>query len=78
MSAKKPHKVRPKYKTKLYKADYLNSELESFRQLLADEDDMSQLLSPAEMRTYKERARVVAARLVEKGASRASGTRAHS
>ena len=77
MSAKKPQKVRTKYKTKLYKADLLNAELESFRQLLAEEDNMSELLSPAEIQTYRERARVAAARLVEKGASRASGTQAH-
>ena len=71
-------KKRVKFETKVYRAEVRKAEKESFRQLLSQDTDLSEdELSPDEIHSYKEQARVAAARLVEKGVNQASGTRAH-
>jgi len=68
-----------KFETKLYRMALRKAEKDSFRQLLgASESDVPEEdLSPAEIQSYKERTRVAAARLVEKGVADASENRAH-
>jgi hypothetical protein len=73
-------KKRVKFETKLYRQALRKAEKDSFRQLLAanESDVPEEELSSEEIHRYKEQSSVAAARLVEKGASRASGTGAHS
>lgn len=73
------NKKRVKFETKLYRLALRKAEKDSFRQLLAahESDVPEEEMSSDEIQRYKEQARVTAARLVEKGVSEASGTRAH-
>ena len=72
-------KKKVKFDTKLYRLALRKAEKESFRQLLGthESDVPEEELSPDEIRSYKERARVAAARLVEKGVADASENKAH-
>jgi hypothetical protein len=79
MSDKNEKKKTVKFETKLYRLALRKAEKDSFRQVLASqESDLpDEESSSAEIQTYKKRARVNAARLVEKGVSEASENRSH-
>ena|SRR3989344_5390743 len=68
-----------KFDTKLYRLALRRAEKDSFRQLLASQesDVPDEDVSSDEIQNYKERARITAARLVEKGVADASENRAH-
>ena len=72
-------KKRVKFDTKLYRLALRKAEKDSFRQLLAanESDVPDDEASSEEIQKYKERTRVTAARLVEKGVSDASENRSH-
>ena len=72
-------KKRVKFDTKLYRLALRKAEKDSFRQLLAaqESDVPDDDASSEEIQKYKERSRVTAARLVERGVSDASENRGH-
>ena len=72
-------KKKTLFDTKLYRLALRTAEKDSFRQLLAahESDVPEEDLSSDEIQRYKEKARVTAADLVEKGVADASENRAH-